>query len=177
MKSSQVNFIFYSECSLLNEFGSEVVTACNDGTCITGSPNCRESSCGYVLNDQIYPAILLSNVTSQFTNIGLLTIGDCTPPVIIAIGAGGKVQAPLGGGSGFIEYKILEDTNTQTLTQLVAVVGGDWIMNPMDPDYKYKFLRYNLKVFFFQSSLLIQNEIPIIILEHLLFPMQPLIQF
>ena len=97
--------------------------------------------------------------------------------MIIAIGAGGKVQAPLGGGSGFIEYKILEDTNTQTLTQLVAVVGGDWIMNPMDPDYKYKFLRYNLKVFFFQSSLLIQNEIPIIILEHLLFPMQPLIQF
>ena len=149
MTQSQVNFIFYSECSLLNEFGSEVVTACNDGTCITGSPNCRESSCGYVLNDQIYPAILLSNVSSQFTNIGLLTIGDCTPPVIIAIGAGGKVQAPLGGGSGFIEYKILEDTNTQTLTQLVAVVGGDWIMNPMDPDYKYRFLRYNSKVFFF----------------------------
>ena len=56
--------------------------------------------------------------------------------MIIAIGAGGRVQAPLGGGSGFIEYKILEDTNTQTLTHLVAAVGGDWIMNPMDPDYK-----------------------------------------
>ena len=89
------------------------------------------------MNDQVYPAILLSNVTSQLTNIGLLTIGDCPVPVIIAIGAGGKVQAPLGGGSGFIEYKILEDTNTQTLTHLVAVVGGYFTpMNPMDPDYK-----------------------------------------
>ena len=116
------NISIHSSCYLLESFGDQVKT-CKDGTCITGTPNCREDLCGYVVDNQVKYGMLVTD-TSAPSVIGLLTIGSsCPPPIIIAIGPGGTSSA-LAGGSGYVEYKIL-DTTTETFTELTAEVGAN----------------------------------------------------
>ena len=109
----------------------EPIRICEDNKCTTGAPNtkCNQVAfCGYITNGygSFNRGVLLTE-TSEPTNISLVSIGYCQPPIVIGIGAGGH-SVPFGGGSGFVEYKIMSGQN-QGFKEFVAYVGEQ---SPMD---------------------------------------------
>ena len=103
----------------------EPIGICENNECTTGAPNtkCNQVAfCGYITNGygSFHRGILVTE-TSKPTNISLVSIGYCQPPIVIAIGAGGH-SVPFGGGSGFVEHKILTDLK-QGFTEFVAYAG------------------------------------------------------
>ena len=111
-------------CFLLTDI-VEPIRVCEDNGCTSGAPNtkCNQVAfCGYITNGYgSFNRGVLVTETSNPTNISLVSIGYCQPPIVIAIGAGGH-SVPFGGGSGFVEHKIMTDLN-QGFMEFVAYAG------------------------------------------------------
>ena len=75
-------------CFFLTEL-REPITYCEDGTCKSGSPNCKQNLCGYLEEGKLYPNGI---VVTETRNIALLVIGSCGTPLAVAVGGGGTTQ-------------------------------------------------------------------------------------
>ena len=93
-------------CFLLTEL-REPITYCGVGTCVSGSPDCKASLCGYLEEGKLYPN---GTVVTETKNIALLMIGECNAPVAVAVGGGGTTQYDNGSGSGYVNWTELVST-------------------------------------------------------------------
>jgi len=91
---------FPDTCFLLTEL-REPISYCQDGTCISGSPNCNQSICGYLDDGMLYPNGI---VVTESKYIDLILLGSCGTPLTVAIGGGGNALNRGGAGSGHVEF-------------------------------------------------------------------------
>ena len=108
-----------STCFLLTEL-LEPITYCEDGSCISGSPNCEQNVCGFLDNGILYPNGIL---VTESKAIDQIVIGICPAAVAVAIGGGGSTIYDAGSGSGYVEFSELDIPNGPYL-QLQATVGA-----------------------------------------------------
>ena len=91
---------FADTCFLLTEL-REPISYCQDGTCISGSPNCNQNFCGYLDDGMLYPNGI---VVTESKAVDLILIGSCGTPLTVAIGGGGTAFGYGGSGSGYVEF-------------------------------------------------------------------------
>ena len=107
-----------STCYLLSAL-REPLLECQADTCISGTPNCESSLCAIVDDGFIFPS---GKLVAQSKTIGLLRMGNCPTPTVVAVGGGGYSSGGAGGGSGFIEYSDIKLNRPYAL--FVAQVGS-----------------------------------------------------
>ena len=98
--------LYPSTCFLLREI-REPITACQDETCISGSPKCENSLCGFLEEGILFPSGIIVTETKE---IDILTIGPCSVGAIAAVvvGGGGTTIYDAGSGSGYVEYQEIQ---------------------------------------------------------------------
>ena len=111
---------FPSTCFLLTEL-LEPITHCEDGSCLSGSPNCEQNLCGFVEDGILYPTGI---VVTESKAIGQIVIGECPTAIAVAVGGGGSSTTyDAGSGSGYVEFTELGVPKGPYL-QLQATVGA-----------------------------------------------------
>jgi len=105
-------------CYLLTEL-REPITYCQDGTCVSGSPNCDQSLCGFLEDGVLHPNGI---VITESKDVDLILIGSCGSPLAIAVGGGGTTQDDAGSGSGYVEF--VELSINGPYKQFSATVGS-----------------------------------------------------
>ena len=114
--------VYPSTCFLLSEI-QEPITACEDETCISGSPNCENSLCTFLENGVLFPSGI---IVTETKDIEMLTIGPCssnTSALAVVVGGGGSTtSAVAGSGSGYVEFQ--EIRFSRPYMQIEAKVGS-----------------------------------------------------
>ena len=110
--------LFQETCFLLTEL-REPITYCRDGTCVSGSPDCQQSLCGYLDDGILNPNGI---VITESKDVDLILIGSCGSPLAVAVGGGGTTQYDAGSGSGYVEF--VELSINGPYRQFSATVGS-----------------------------------------------------
>jgi len=104
-------------CFLLTEL-LKPLSLCDDGTCLSGSPECNLFPCGFRVDGVFYPNIIVVNAT---TDIDVISDGSCDTLLAVAVGGGGTTSVDAGSGSGYVEFAEISPLPSG---QLRAEVGG-----------------------------------------------------
>ena len=105
-------------CYLLTEL-REPITYCQDGTCVSGSPDCQQSLCGYLDDGILNPNGI---VITESKDVDLILIGSCGTPLAVAVAGGGTSSDGCGSGSGMVLF--VELSINGPYRQFSATVGS-----------------------------------------------------
>ena len=92
-------------CFLLTKL-QEPIIPCENGTCVSGIPNCRENLCTFLDGGFFRPNGIVVTETKE---IDYLAIGECPIVLAVAVGGGGSTTTSYGAGSGsgYVEFQEL----------------------------------------------------------------------
>ena len=110
--------LFQETCFLLTEL-REPITYCQDGTCVSGSPNCDQSLCGFLEDGVLNPNGI---VITESKDVDLILIGSCGTPLAVAVAGGGTSSDGCGSGSGMVLF--VELSINGPYRQFSATVGS-----------------------------------------------------
>ena len=95
--------VYPGTCFLLTKL-QEPIIPCENGTCVSGIPNCRENLCTFLDGGFFRPNGI---VVTETREIDFLAIGECPIVLAVAVGGGGNTTANAGSGSGYVEFQEL----------------------------------------------------------------------
>ena len=96
-------------------------------TCTSGLPDCEGSLCSFLTDAGYRKPSLVVSAELEMYRVGLLQLGVCPTPLIVAVGGGGRSgytgnEGAGGGGSGYVEF--VELALNQSFTQFVVNAGS-----------------------------------------------------